>query len=259
MPRPTDWLRSRTMDSSPRATPSELSGRRPPAPDGPAELLLGKQELLHALEQAAAELDIECLAVLPIGGRQTVSPDEVRHLYRQVLDRGVRMNILYPARARADAGILGFARWSSALGASVRTTDAPLPAVLIFDRSSVLLPQDQRNRARGSVRLLDRAVVSALCLVFDEAWAAAVPLGDTAADPEPDPLTRTEHELLRLLARGYTDAAAARQLGMSVRSVRRLIAALLTRLHAVSRFEAGGKAAQRGWLSRSVQWPDSNG
>ncbi|MDJ0386171.1 hypothetical protein [Streptomyces sp. G-G2] len=45
-----------------------------------------------------------------------------------------------------------------------------------------------------------------------------------------------------------TDEAAARRLGVSQRSVRRRMSALMERLHASSRFEAGLKAAQQGWL-----------
>jgi len=45
-----------------------------------------------------------------------------------------------------------------------------------------------------------------------------------------------------------TDETAARRLGVSLRTVRRQMAALMERLCATSRFEAGLKAAQRGWL-----------
>jgi adenosylmethionine-8-amino-7-oxononanoate aminotransferase len=52
-----------------------------------------------------------------------------------------------------------------------------------------------------------------------------------------------------LLDTGLTDEAAARQLGVSVRTVRRQMAALMGKLGASSRFQAGHKAAERGWLS----------
>jgi DNA-binding NarL/FixJ family response regulator len=54
--------------------------------------------------------------------------------------------------------------------------------------------------------------------------------------------------LLRLLGSGLTDAAAGQRLGVSSRTVSRLVASIMERLDATSRFEAGIKAAQRGWL-----------
>jgi DNA-binding NarL/FixJ family response regulator len=45
------------------------------------------------------------------------------------------------------------------------------------------------------------------------------------------------------MAQGFTDEAVARKLGMSVRTCRRHIAALMGSLDAVSRFQAGVRAA----------------
>ena len=53
---------------------------------------------------------------------------------------------------------------------------------------------------------------------------------------------------MKLLAAGLTDEAAAARLNISHRTARRLMAGLMERLGARSRFEAGLKAAQRGWL-----------
>jgi DNA-binding CsgD family transcriptional regulator len=60
-----------------------------------------------------------------------------------------------------------------------------------------------------------------------------------------------ERALLRLLAAGLTDEAAARRLGISVRTARRQVAVLMDKLGASSRFQAGYRAAQRGWLLQS--------
>lgn len=46
-----------------------------------------------------------------------------------------------------------------------------------------------------------------------------------------------------LMAKGFTDEVLARKLGMSVRTCRRHIAALMRDLDAVSRFQAGVRAA----------------
>ncbi|MEU6681013.1 LuxR C-terminal-related transcriptional regulator [Streptomyces sp. NPDC046925] len=61
-------------------------------------------------------------------------------------------------------------------------------------------------------------------------------------------LSSTERALLRLAAEGCTDAAAASRLHVSHRTARRMMAALMERLGARSRFEAGVKAVRLGWL-----------
>ena len=235
-----------TSEGSP-GLPGRGTTRHAPRPGGHP---VGAAAMLAFLEQAAASLAFECLAVLPIDDCSTVSPGAVRHLYRQILGRGVQVRTLYPEPARDSPGVRDYARWTVTLGAAVRTAPVLPPHMFIFDRGLVLLPEDQRDRSKGSVLITDDSVVSALHLAFDQTWRSAAPFGgppDDDADPGRAP-TGTELRLLRLLADGSTDASAGRQLGMSLRTVRRMTAGLMRRLEAGSRFEAGRKAAQRGWL-----------
>jgi DNA-binding CsgD family transcriptional regulator len=64
-----------------------------------------------------------------------------------------------------------------------------------------------------------------------------------------DLLTAQESIVVRLLAEGQTDDVVARRLGVSARTVRRIVTVVMRRLDARSRFEAGVHAVQRGWLS----------
>ncbi|MFE7408952.1 response regulator transcription factor [Streptomyces laurentii] len=57
-----------------------------------------------------------------------------------------------------------------------------------------------------------------------------------------------EREVLRMLANGDKDETVARALGISVRTERRMVADLLARTGASSRFELGVKAAKAGWV-----------
>ncbi|WP_242513940.1 response regulator transcription factor [Streptomyces leeuwenhoekii] len=75
-----------------------------------------------------------------------------------------------------------------------------------------------------------------------------MPLGADHRRQGDDGVSASDRELLRLLASGLTGEGAGKRLGISVRTVRRQMAALMERLNATSRFEAGLKAAQRGWL-----------
>jgi DNA-binding NarL/FixJ family response regulator len=55
-------------------------------------------------------------------------------------------------------------------------------------------------------------------------------------------------ELLRMLSVGAQDEEVARELGISVRTVRRRLAELMTGIDARSRFQAGFQVATREWL-----------
>ena len=54
--------------------------------------------------------------------------------------------------------------------------------------------------------------------------------------------------MLQLLAKRLTDEAVARALGAGLRAERRIVADLMDRQNASSRFEAGVVAARRQWL-----------
>ena len=68
--------------------------------------------------------------------------------------------------------------------------------------------------------------------------------------PEPTLGTPTavERELLALVGLGLTDQAIARQLGLSERTIQRMMSAIMTRLDATTRFQAGVRAKELGWL-----------
>ncbi|WP_327585716.1 helix-turn-helix transcriptional regulator [Nonomuraea sp. NBC_00507] len=85
-------------------------------------------------------------------------------------------------------------------------------------------------------------VVGVLHTLFGELWARAVPLpwgrkGDGMV------------QVLRLAAQGMCDESIARQLGVSVRTVRARFADAMAELGTQSRFHAGVEATRRGWLS----------
>src|SRR6185503_2899235 len=92
-------------------------------------------------------------------------------------------------------------------------------------------------------RVRDRNVVRFLLDMFGQLWDNATPFAseDTGYADAIDDL---QQSVARLMAQGLTDEVVARRLGMSVRTCRRHIAALLQNLGSVSRFQAGVKAAQ---------------
>ncbi|WP_425315091.1 LuxR C-terminal-related transcriptional regulator [Streptomyces purpureus] len=161
----------------------------------------------------------------------------------------MQLSTIYQDSARNDPATLAYARWISDLGGKVRTSPIVPPRMLIFDRLTAVVPIDPANTRLGALCTSAPGIVAPLVTLFEQTWETAVPLGsDHRSASEATGVSPMEQELLKLLASGMTDEAAGKRLGVSLRTVRRQMAALMERLNATSRFEAGLKAAQRGWL-----------
>ena len=177
----------------------------------------------------------------PIGGIRRIDHDNVR--------RGVRYRVLVPDPARTEPVLATRLGTLSLAGADCRTV-AEVPAdALVVDGSLVILPIDRGGAGRPTGTALFRlpSVVTTTVELFERVWSTAVPM--TASDlPDTAELNQRERELLTLLSSGSTDESAAVKLGVSVRTVRRMVADIMHRLGARSRFQAGVKAADRGWL-----------
>ncbi|QES51876.1 helix-turn-helix transcriptional regulator [Streptomyces venezuelae] len=220
------------------------------AEDG-TERLLGLDAIHARLEVLAEEVERECLAVMPGGAQSQASLDASRPLDEQALRRNVELLTLYQDSVRNDPATYAYARWTTELGGKVRTCPVLPPRMLLFDRTIAVVPIDPQNTRLGALCTREPGIVASLVTLFEQTWGMGVPLGTVATDLGPGPdsgLSPAEQELLRLLASGMTDEMAGRRLGISSRTVRRQMAVLMERLGATSRFEAGLKAVQSGWL-----------
>ncbi|GAA5008700.1 helix-turn-helix transcriptional regulator [Kitasatospora paranensis] len=227
---------------------SKYAARAPRAESGGAERLVGLDAIQAKLEILAREVGGECLSVMPGGAQSQVSLDASRSLDADASARGVELLTLYQDSVRNDAPTFEYAQWLTELGGQVRTCPTLPPRMLIFDREVAVVPIDPANTRLGALCTREPGIVASLVALFEQTWQVGVPLGADRPQPSGPGLTSGERELLRLLAGGLTDEAAGKRLGVSVRTVRRQMAALMERLHASSRFEAGLRAAQQGWL-----------
>nr|WP_272954709.1 helix-turn-helix transcriptional regulator [Kribbella sandramycini] len=87
-------------------------------------------------------------------------------------------------------------------------------------------------------------MVAALTQYYDQLWETATPV----IQNQTKGLSGTEREVLRLLVHGLKDDAIARHLQLSVRTVRRHIAAIMEFVSAPTRFAAGAAAQRLGLL-----------
>jgi len=208
----------------------------PEAPVDPAPRLTavstGVDGLLASAAHEVLVLSDQATAAGPFG--------PVRRIDHWNLRRGVRYRVVAPDSAPGLDPRLGAL---VAAGADTRTVSEVPAVALVVDGAVVVVPAEGGAGA-AVVRL--PGVVTALTALFERVWAGAVPL--PGPPPGPAKPGARERELLTMLTDGCTDEVAAVRLGVSVRTVRRMVSDLMRRLGARSRFQAGAKAAERGWL-----------
>jgi DNA-binding CsgD family transcriptional regulator len=180
----------------------------------------------------------------------------LRRIDHDNLRRGVRYRILLPEQLRANPVLALRMGRLAPPGAEIRTVPTVPTDATVVDGALAMLPGEGRAaglavaHAAGLAMVRMPSVVGTVVALFEQLWASAAPL--TRSDlADGAGLSAREHELLALLSAGCTDESAAARLGISVRTVRRMMAAIMTRLGARSRFQAGLKAADRGLLARA--------
>jgi DNA-binding NarL/FixJ family response regulator len=110
-------------------------------------------------------------------------------------------------------------------------------------------------REAGATALAEAArAIAAGLVVIDPSLAGAllsshVPARSAAADGQAEELTPREREVLARMAEGFANKQIAQQLRISEHTVKFHVAAILAKLGAASRTEAGYVAARRGLIA----------
>lgn len=172
----------------------------------------------------------------------SLAPGEPNPFELEALGRAVRYRVIYDVAALDAPRKRQAVHQCIAAGEQARVL-AGAPAKLHIADSLLAMVSGR------SGPVLDAAVIvhpspllDLLSRLFDLLWSQASDLSGT------EQLSQVESEILALLAAGEKDAAIARVLGLHVRTVRRHIEQLCGRLGASSRFMAGARASERGWL-----------
>ncbi|WP_018681790.1 LuxR C-terminal-related transcriptional regulator [Actinokineospora enzanensis] len=192
----------------------------------------------------AAALDIlagtdRCTALLPHFHGPLLRA--VGRTLTRVTARGGHTDVIYPNEMYRHPPWLALARAQARTGTAVLVSGTPFPPLLIGPGIAVLT---DRGASRPEL-FRDIGLTSTLDLFVRAVRGRAVELGGFDVH---NGLAEREAELLALLGGGLTDAAAGKRMGYSARTVARVMADIMTRLDAASRFEAGVRAARLGWL-----------
>ncbi|MFE1193611.1 LuxR C-terminal-related transcriptional regulator [Streptomyces olivaceoviridis] len=224
---------------------AEHAARRTTAPG--VEQLTGIDEIRDRLARLTRDVADEVMTFAPDGEHTAQAIAAARPLNTSLLERGVRLRTIYLDSVRNNPRTLEYLEWLSGRGGEIRTV-ATLPTrLIIVDRRVAVCPVSSNDTAAGAVLLSGQGTLTAMCALFESVWQSAKPLAENSRRG-PEGLTDTEAAVVKLLAEGHTDEAIAKRLGVSSRTARRIATGLMHHLNARSRFEAGVRAAQRGWL-----------
>lgn len=223
------------------------SGHRPGAAEGPVEVVEGAEPCGRRYAETVANTARELLVLSrpPFVIRGGVSLDVLG-----VLDRNVHCRSIYDRRALDLPHSVTDITSYQAAGEQVRVVDELPLKLLISDRTTALLPGGDDRPGEWFV-VSGSTLVEGLVSLFELLWERSVPLVPVHADTDVTEagLPASDIQLLGLLFAGLTDAAIARQLSTSVRTVQRRLTRLMERAGVGNRAQLAWHAARGGWLT----------
>jgi DNA-binding NarL/FixJ family response regulator len=136
-----------------------------------------------------------------------------------------------------------------ACGIGVRIGRIPTAGSLAGEPGDLVSPIDPEDVDAGAILARGSALVRSYTARYDYCWHTSAVLGRTEDYQHgADRLTDQQQAAIRMLAAGMKDEKIARSLGISLRTLSRLLSEVMQELGASSRFEAGVRAAKLGWL-----------
>jgi DNA-binding NarL/FixJ family response regulator len=138
---------------------------------------------------------------------------------------------------------------ATSVGEQARTLpEVPVKMPICDRRVAILMLADDGDRI-GATAIIQRSVLlDALIALFENYWEMARPVLPAPSDTGDDDLDDGEALVVAMLGAGLTDQAIARHLDVSLRTARRRVAAVMNKVKATSRFQAGVAAAHPRWL-----------
>lgn len=169
-------------------------------------------------------------------------------------ERGVAYHVVLERAVLEQPGVYDNAAEAMGRGEQIRVTEKLPLRMMVADRELALIPlAPAAEEAHGSVGALlvhPSGLLDGLLGLFDHCWASAHPIGISPTDAaRQDGLDDLDLQVLNLLLSGLTDHAVASQLGMSIRTVQRRVATLMSASGVHTRIQLGRQAERRGWIA----------
>src|SRR5690606_5721994 len=216
----------------------------------------GEEELFRRTGHLFATVtDFACAAA---GLASWVADHQPRELEAHMAARRREMRIrqTYPSGLLLDSyAAHELARRRDSLGAEIRITTEEINETIILDRRVVILAGDPHAGRRSYSVITQPETVQGVISLFETAWRSATDLA--VHDARVAEIRRLAPAVLDLLSQGVKDEAAARRLGLGLRTYRRRVAELMDALGAESRFQAGARARELGLIGGPPSRPSA--
>ncbi|MHC3000380.1 transcriptional regulator TrmB [Microbacterium sp. HJ5] len=193
--------------------------------------------------QAASTEQVRVLVlheVALLSGEENIEED-------RALARGVQYRVIVESAVLERPGFLTAAREMALIGEEIRVLPTLPTRMFIADDQMALVPMRSQTEDQGFGALLihPSGLLDLVISIFEEYWRAAARFLPVAEVPTTEDV---DGDLLRLLLLGVTDAAAATQLGISLRTVQRRVAELMEIAGVTTRMQLGAEAVRRSWV-----------
>ncbi|MEU8522614.1 LuxR C-terminal-related transcriptional regulator [Streptomyces sp. NBC_01216] len=164
--------------------------------------------------------------------------------------RGIKVEALYQRRTAEIPYVAAYLADAVRPGREARVADYLPLRMILFDDDLAVLPIDPQDSGRGAFAIHGEALVKSLHAFYDYCWHNAAPLQRAPEHRQAVETALDSQELVvvKLLADGVKDEAIARQLGISSRTLSRLVSGIMDRLGATTRFQAALRIAESGLL-----------
>jgi DNA-binding NarL/FixJ family response regulator len=159
----------------------------------------------------------------------------------------VRCRYIYDASSMDDPVARRVIQACADAGEQARLLPRVPMKMKLADQTTAMLPLTPTGTA-GALVIRAPVIIAALREYFEMLWERATPLKPQRTAASLDRLTPARQAVLERMAEGLNDGAIAHRAGLSITTVRRHIAAIMTRLNVSSRFAAGAAAQRRGWI-----------
>ncbi|MEU9340180.1 helix-turn-helix transcriptional regulator [Streptomyces sp. NPDC048278] len=223
-----------------------------------ADMITDRRRIEQMLSDAAESATDEILSVHTSVPNSVEALETGRARNRRAMERGVRMRTVHLAStARSSHGYTHLKALDTD-GMQVRLLHHVPFRLLIVDDSFAVTPGVPDRGSSTVMMLRGREITRLLREVFEFCWLNSAPFGSANEPDVPEEESGTDsgqqptaqqRVMLQMMSEGMKDESVSRKLGISVRTVGRMVNSLMVQLNVQTRYQLGVHAARMGWIT----------
>ncbi|WP_035751995.1 helix-turn-helix domain-containing protein [Parafrankia discariae] len=226
-----------------------VAGRRRAGTNAGVQLL-GRDEIFPRMAELTRR-STQSVRFLLTGPPPPGLGGDVPDLLVPAAGRGVRVVSVWTAGAVAAARRRNQGRRLPPIGQIHVLPALPMRAI-VWDGTAALVPVRDDDLDDGAFAVVAPTLVRAIADMVTRTQYAAARRGSGEVELDEPATVRRQRALLQLLDSGLDDSRAARELGVSDRTVKRDVAEMCQRFGVLTRFQLGAAAARAGYLPRGA-------